>query len=127
MPVLSLLSTCDVRFSHKCVLTCGSDLNPSSCSRMLDSALQLVSGRMLLIHTGRGPEDELPGPEPVPEVERAWNRCEARFFLELHFESGLAGGRGWGWGLGLGLGLGLGCALRSGRSLGWGSGLGAGG
>ena len=76
MPVLSLLSTCDVRFSRKCVLkrtspTCGSDVNPSSCSRMLDSAfcpnpnpflqLQLVSGRML--HTGRGPEDELPGPE----------------------------------------------------------------
>ena len=59
--------------------TCGSDVNPSSCSRMLDSAfcpnpnpllqLQLVSGRMLLIHTGRGPEDQLPGPEHVPEVE----------------------------------------------------------
>ena len=34
-------------------------------------------GRMLLMPTGRGPEDELPGPEHVPEVERAWNRCEA--------------------------------------------------
>ena len=82
--------------------TCGSDVNPSSCSRMLDSAfcpnpnpllqLQLVSGRMLLIHTGRGPEDQLPGPEHVPEVERAWN-----YILNL----GLAAGLGWA-GLGLG-------------------------
>ena len=39
--------------------------------------LLLVLGRMLLIPTGGGPEDEPSGPEHVPEVERVWNCCEA--------------------------------------------------
>ena len=74
---ISLLSTCDVRFSHKCALkrtspTCGSDVNPSSCSRMLDSAFCpnpnpfYSCSWFRVAHTGPGREDELPGPEHVP-------------------------------------------------------------